>query len=505
MLMFFRKLSSVVALFVASATLLPSVNAQAPDNTIPVLIRFSDPPGQAQADLINSHGGTVTRQFRIVPAVAARIPPQAAAALRNAPGIAAVEPDGTVTAHGEYDVVWGVSKVKAPVVHSGAWVGPNATPVPIRGTGIRVAVLDTGVDYTHPDLWANYSGGYDFINNDSDPRDDHGHGTHVSGTIAALVDNAGVVGVAPEVDLYALKVLSSSGSGSFSAIISALDWSVNNGMQVLNLSLGASSDPGSTTRAAFDNAAAAGLVILASAGNSGAGTNTVGWPARYDSVIAVASTTSSDAISSFSSTGPAVEVAAPGSSIYSTLNGGGYGYMSGTSMACPHAVGVAALILAAGVTDGNGDGKRNDETRWILSATATDLGTAGRDNLFGNGLINAEAAVILAFDPNGGSPPPTPVFNPPSNLAGTVSGSAVNLTWQDNSNVETGFELQYGLKNRNSVSWGTPILLPANTTAAAVTPGNGTWSFRIRAVNGASATAYSSAINLTVGTKGGKK
>jgi subtilisin len=470
-----------------------------------VLIRFNEPPGQAQADLVSSHGGMVTRQFRIVPAVAARIPPQAATALRNAPGIAAVEPDGVVMAHGEYDVVWGVNTVKAPTVHSGAWTGPEAAPVPIKGTGIRVAVLDTGIDYTHPDLWANYSGGYDFINNDSDPRDDQGHGTHVAGTIAALIDGAGVVGVAPEVDLYALKVLSSSGSGSFSGIIAALDWSVNNGMQVLNLSLGASSDPGSTTRAAFDNAAAAGLIILASAGNSGAGTDTVGWPAKYDSVIAVASTTSTDAISSFSSTGPAVEVAAPGSSIYSTLNGGGYGYKSGTSMACPHAAGVAALILAAGVTDSNGDGKRNDETRWILSATATDLGTAGRDNLFGNGLINAEAAVIVAFDSNAPPPPPAPTFNAPSNLAGTVSGSTVNLTWQDNSNVETGFELQYGLKNKNNVSWGTPVLLPANTTATSVTLANGSWSLRVRAVNGPAATAWSPAITVSVGTKGGKK
>jgi len=213
----FARLSSILLAISAFSAVLRPTGAQDPDNTIPVLIRFNDPPGQAQADLVSSHGGSVTRQFRIVPAVAARIPPGAAAALRNAPGIAAVEPDGIVTAHGEYDVVWGVNKVKAPVVHSGAWIGPDVSPVPIKGTGIRVAVLDTGIDYTHPDLWANYSGGYDFVNNDSDPRDDQGHGTHVSGTIAGLIDGAGVVGVAPEVDLYALKVLSSTGSGSFSA------------------------------------------------------------------------------------------------------------------------------------------------------------------------------------------------------------------------------------------------------------------------------------------------
>lgn len=470
---------------------------------VPVLIRFQQAPGQAQADLVAAHGGTVTRQFRIVPAVAARIPAPALAALQNAPGVAAVESDGIVEAHGEYDVVWGVNRVHAPAVHSGAWAG--TTPIPLRGAGIRVAVMDTGVDYTHPDLWANYRGGYDFVNNDSDPRDDQGHGTHVSGTIAALIDGAGVVGVAPEVDLYAVKVLSSSGSGSWSSIISGLDWCVGNGMQVVNLSLGSSTDPGTTVKAAFDNAYAAGLCVVASAGNSGAGADTVGYPAHYDSVIAVGSTTSTDALSSFSSTGPTVEVAAPGSSIYSTLNGGGWGTMSGTSMASPHATGVMALILAAGIEDADGNGRRNDEARWVLQSTCLDLGAAGRDNSFGFGLIDADAAVLLAYNPGGSPPPPAPIFNAPSNLAGTVSGSTATLTWQDNSNVETGFELQYGLKSKNSVTWYTPISLSADTTTASVNLPAGAWRFRVLAVNGTAKTAWSNSVDLTVGSKGGPK
>lgn len=485
---------------IAAAVCGPAASLPAQDNQIPVLIRFNESPGQSEADLVNAHGGTITRRFQIVPAVAAHIPPQAVAALQNAPGIAAVEPDVAVAAHGEYDVVWGVNRVKAPVIHSGAWIGPDVAPVPIRGLGIRVAVLDTGIDYTHPDLWANYSGGYDFVNNDNDPRDDQGHGTHVSGTIAAVIDGAGVVGVAPEVDLFAVKVLNSSGSGSFSGIISGLDWCINNNIQVVNLSLGSSSDPGSTVKAAFDRAYAAGIVVMASAGNSGAGTDTVGYPAKYDSVIAVASTTSSDAISSFSSTGPAVEVAAPGSSIYSTLNGGGYGYMSGTSMACPHATGVMALILGSGLSDLNGNGVRNDDARAILQATTLDLGTAGRDNVFGYGLINAEQAVKLAYDPYF-EPPPTPVFNAPDGLIASVSGSTVTLVWNDNSNVETGFELQYGVKSKNSVSYGTPIPLPADTKTATVTVPDGTYRFRVRAVNGTAVTTWSPTTDATVGTK----
>ena len=370
-------------LAVALAVQAVCVNGAENPAGVPVLIRFQQAPGQAQADIVAAHGGTVTRQFRIVPAVAARIPAPALAALQNAPGVAAVESDGIVEAHGEYDVVWGVNRVHAPAVHSGAFrclsrYDPDST------------------------AWCgNSRGGYDFVNNDSDPRDDQGHGTQVSGTIAALIDGAGVVGVAPEVDLYAVKVLSSSGSGSWSSIMSGLDWCVGNGMQVVNLSLGSSTDPGTTVKAAFDNAYAAGLCVVASAGNSGAGADTVGYPAHYDLVIAVGSTTSPDALSSFSSTGPTVEVAAPGSSIYSTLNGGGWGTMSGTSMASPHAAGVMALILAAGIEDADGNGRRNDEARWVLQSTCLDLGTAGRDN----------------------------------------------------SNVETGFELQYGLKSKNSITW----------------------------------------------------
>jgi subtilisin len=185
---------------------------------------------------------------------------------------------------------------------------------------------------------------------------------------------------------------------------------------VVNLSLGSASDPGTTVRQAFTNAYAKGLVIVASAGNAGSGTDTVGFPAKYDSVIAVASTTSSDGRSNFSSTGPAVEIAAPGSSIYSTDLGRGYYTASGTSMAVPHVAGVAALILGAGISDLNGNTFVNDEVRWVLQTTANDLGTEGRDEWFGFGLADAEAAVWLAANANSDNPPPVPaVFDPPPN------------------------------------------------------------------------------------------
>ncbi|TVS10903.1 MAG: hypothetical protein EA424_24540 [Planctomycetaceae bacterium] len=475
---------------------------------IPVLIRFRENPRQADAALIARNGGRVHRQFQLVPAVAATLPARAIAALRATPGVEAVELDGTVELH-DYDTVWGVKRIRAPIVHSGLWVEDGAEPAPILATGVRVAVLDTGVDYHHLDLAPNYMGGYDFVNNDADPWDDHGHGTHVAGTVAALLNGIGAVGAAPEVDLYALKVMNANGTGSWSAVLAALDWAVQNEMHIVNLSIGSSVDPGTTVQAAFDNAYAAGLVIVSSAGNSGLGEDTVGFPAKYESVIAVASTTTSNSRSSFSSTGPDVELAAPGSSIYSTVSGGGYGWKSGTSMAAPHVAGTAALVIASGIIDLDGDGRINDEVRWVLQSTAVDLGPEGRDDHFGYGLIDAVAAVQLAAgeeddqieEPEPVEPEPVaPIFDAPSNLTATASGREVTLTWQDNSNVEEAFEVYCGVRIRgNNYDWNHLTYVDADTTTLVTTMSSGgTYRFRVRAVAGDETTAWSEQVQIRV-------
>ena len=134
----------------------------------------------------------------------------------------------------ELDDSWGVKRIGAGPVHQqGLW-----------GAGVTVAILDSGIDYTHPDLALNYAGGYDFVNDDDDPFDDNAHGTHVAGIVAARDDDAGVVGVAPYARLYALKVLDASGNGSFSDVIAAMQWAVDHGAQVTNNSYGSSEDPG---------------------------------------------------------------------------------------------------------------------------------------------------------------------------------------------------------------------------------------------------------------------
>jgi subtilisin len=497
-----RPLLALVALAVSASAALAARPADGD-----YLVRFSSPPGQAEAAMINGLGGKVKRQFKIVPAFAVSLPAPAVEALSKRAGVAAIEPDGQFQAHDDYSSVWGVRRIYSPQVHDGSWVGSSATPIPVTGSGIRVAVMDTGIDGSHPELAANYRGGYDFVNNDNDPFDDHWHGTHVAGTIAAVLNGSGVAGVAPDVELYGIKVLSSTGSGSFSWVISGLDWCVANNIDVVNLSLGASGNPGSTVEAAFDNAWAAGVVIMASAGNSGAGTDTVGWPAQYGSAIAIASTTSADARSSFSSTGPAVELAAPGSSIFSTYPGNSYATASGTSMACPHAAGAAALVIAGGIVDDNGDGRINDEVRAALQVTALDLGSAGRDQEFGYGLIDVAAAVLISADTGdggGGGGDPPPVFDAPTNLTGTAAGNVVSLTWSDNSNVETGYQVQYGLKVKKNITWETPIDLPANTSATELTLPSGSYRIRVRAVKDAELTAWSDQLSISVGG-GGKK
>jgi hypothetical protein len=179
-------------------------------------------------------------------------------------------------------------------------------------------------------------------------------------------------------------------------MIAALQWAVDHGIQVTNNSYGSAQSPGLAVQTAFDNAAAAGMLHVAAAGNSGTCEGTgdnVLYPARYASVIAVGATDSADASQCFSSTGPKVELAAPGAVVNSTIPGGGYEMLSGTSMASPHVAGTAALVISTGLADSNGNGRINDEVRQILIATAHDLGIPGRDTWYGYGLVDAAAAV----------------------------------------------------------------------------------------------------------------
>lgn len=243
---------------------------------------------------------------------------------------------------------WGVQSIKADRVwdrNGDQTIDAGAD----AGQGVKVAVVDTGIDLAHPDLAANIAGGYNAIDPAQSPQDDNGHGTHVAGIIAAAANGAGVIGAAPRVSLYAVKVLGSDGSGYYSDIIEGVQWCIDNGIQVINVSLGGYQN----VRALHDviaEAARRGIVITAAAGNDGPADNSVEYPAKYPEVIAVAAYDTSRAITDYSSRGPEIVVAAPGDDILSTFPGGAYQTFSGTSMAAPHASAAAALVIAAGIT-----------------------------------------------------------------------------------------------------------------------------------------------------------
>jgi subtilisin len=276
----------------------------------------------------------------------------------------------------------GVDQIKAPA----AW---DCT----RGKVIKVAVLDTGIDYNHPDLSPNFKWGISFVSSESSVKDYNGHGTHCAGTIAAAINGSGVVGVAPAAYLYGVKVLSRYGSGAWSNLIAGIDWCINKkDLDILSMSLGGSSAPGAL-ESMCDLAWSKGAMLIAAAGNSYGGS--VGCPAKYQSVIAVSAIDSANNLAGFSSKGPEVELCAPGVNVLSTLPGGGYGSKNGTSMACPHVSGAAALAWGAHRYTSNVTIRR------LLAWTADNLGVPGRDPWFGYGRVDAaQAAAEMRLPPS---------------------------------------------------------------------------------------------------------
>lgn len=343
---------------------------------------------QEKSDKITRAGGRIKRNHPLVNAVTARLPEEQVAGIRLDPEVAYVEMDQVFTVippatSAEYAASWGVQQIGAEVAAQNG----------VKGAGIKVAVLDSGIDYNHPDLKDNYHGGYNFAYDNNDPFDDSliGHGTHVSGIIAAEGNGNGtVVGVAPEAWLYAVKVLDGGLMGSTSQILSGIEWAITNKMDVINMSFGMPNNPlyfSQSIKDACDQAYQAGIVLVAAAGNERA--PSVDFPAAFNSVIAVSATAMDNSFAPFSNYGAKVEVAAPGVNIESTVPGGGYAVLSGSSMASPHVAGVAALLLSSGLKSTTRNGNIADEVRRRLNSSALDLGAAGRDVYFGFGLVEA--------------------------------------------------------------------------------------------------------------------
>jgi serine protease len=280
------------------------------------------------------------------------------------------------------------------------------------GKGVVVAVIDTGVTKVADLADTKFVPGFNFLSNNANAADDHGHGTHVAGTIAQSTNNKlGVAGVAPDVSIMPLKVLSAKGSGSVAGIAQAIRWAADHGANVINMSLGGPMPIGALA-SAVKYAHGKGVVVVAAAGNDGRGR--VGYPARYPGVIAVAATQFDESTTFYSNWGPEIDIAAPGGNVRVDQNGDGkpdgvlqhtivpgdtsrsdYLWFMGTSMASPHVAGVAALIVGAGV-------HKPDAVEEILLGTArkpkghTILDSTRVDDHYGAGLVDAGAALRKA-------------------------------------------------------------------------------------------------------------
>lgn len=294
--------------------------------------------------------------------------------LRQRSDIRYVEPDGQMEALGQ-TLPYGVDRVDAEVAHTN-----GAT-----GNGADIAIIDTGIDSTHPDLQANLGEGTAFVASEDQPlwQDDNGHGTHVAGIADAIDNSQGVVGVATEATLHAVKVLSGAGIGLTSDVAKGIEYTADQGWDVGNLSLGG--DEAEVLKDAVEYASSKGVLLVGAAGNDGPCSDCVTYPAAYHECIAVSATDHTDTLAEFSSTGPAVELAAPGVDILSTYLGGNYTELSGTSMACPHVSGAGGLLMATGET--------NTKVRKQLARAAEDIGLSPTEQ--GHGLLDVAAALGL--------------------------------------------------------------------------------------------------------------
>lgn len=313
-------------------------------------------------------------------------------------------------------------------------------------TPLIVAVLDTGINRGGADGINECMGGYDVVGQDDDPTDGSSlsHGTHVSGTIAQRtnfdpnISGVGVAGVAPEACVMPVKVLDDSGSGSFADIAEGIYYAVDNGAQVINMSLGVNARFGMTSDpfvdAALDYAEENEVLVVAAAGNDGHRKN-VSYPAIYPTAVAVGATDYADQVVRYSNKGQGLDVVAPGGNTSADLNGDGYVdgvlqetsnegvfnyyFLQGTSMASPHVAGLAALLYAQGATSVGA-------VRQAILSTSLDLGKAGFDGTFGHGLIQAYSA-LSSSEPVVG--PPSAPSNPSPNNLDTDVAVDVTLSW----------------------------------------------------------------------------
>ncbi|HKZ94464.1 MAG TPA: S8 family serine peptidase [Candidatus Bathyarchaeia archaeon] len=355
---------------------------------VSIIVRFKD---KIDTETIAKANGQILKTYKSIPALAAHVDAASVDVLRTNPNIAYVETDKERRIQGRLNEVqakpgsvqppqtlpWGVDRIDADRV----WHRNE-------GEGTNIAIIDTGVDPDHPDLIGNIEGVFSAVPPKADTVDDHyGHGTHVAGTIAAVNNEIGVIGVGPRIDLWIIKA-SAGGILQLKDLLESYDFVINtwfdsdlnNNIQVVSMSYGGgySQAEDEMLHEAWDM----GIILVAAAGNEG---GAVIYPAALPFVIAVSAMNMTDQITSWSNRGPEIDLAAPGSRITSTYLRGQYATWSGTSMATPHVSASAALALAAHPE------MTSSEIVQLMFDEAEDLGDPGLDIMFGHGLVDAEA------------------------------------------------------------------------------------------------------------------
>lgn len=452
----FSPLPLLAAFFASAAILSSSALAQGPAFVADrILVKPAKGLSEVQLHaLVSSHGAAEVDSIPGQDVRILRVPPQAAERV-----LAAFQRDGRLEyaerdfkaqaiglANDPYYTAgyqWHLPKIQAPT----AWdlTTGSATSV--------IAVLDTGANYSHPDLQGKLLTGYDFVNGDNDASDDNGHGTSASGAAAASSDNStGVASVAWANPVLPLKVLDAAGSGNHSNIAKAINYAADRGARVINLSLGGTSNS-LTLQNAINYAWGKGAVVIAAAGNNG--NDIPVYPAACDNVVAVSATNSADARPAWSNYGSYVDISAPGESILTTSLSD-YAYVSGTSFSSPIAAATAALIAAVQPK------LTNSQIVDVLVKNCDDIGTAGYDLLYGHGRVNAARAVFATqtLYPTDTTTPLVTISSPAdgSILSGTV---VINASATDNVAVTTmqilidGSLVAEGTSGALAYSWNT--------------------------------------------------
>ena len=529
-----RKWSVTIA-FVASILMLVTVKGQQLNQSVTtpanafvvdeILVQFSPALNTAQRNAtVARRNATRLRRFAAIDLEHLKLPPgvtveAALAAFRAMPGVALAQPNYTrkiigTTPNDPYWLdgsLWGLGKIQAPSVWSGFTTGDGS---------VIVASIDTGVDYTHPDLAANMwrnpleiagngidddGNGYvddvfgiDTVNHDSDPIDDQGHGTHTSGTIAAIGhNNEGVVGVNWNARVLPCKFLSAAGSGTDAGAIECFNYLValrsrGENIRVTSNSWGAlrgGEPPSAALQAAIDAAGAVGIINIFGAGNDGVNTDNQPFdPASYasPSIVSVASSGSTDRKSFFSNYGlSSVDLAAPGEDILSTYPGGGYSYSSGTSMAAPHVAGVAALLVKLDPTL-TPDGIK------ALLLEHVDQSSKWTGKVASGGRLNAftAASAIGVGTPN---EPPTVVMTGPA--SGGIYKAPVTIVLEAAASDSDG-SVQHVAFYANGLPIGSDATSPYSVTWAGAAPG--TYTLTAVATDDRYATATSTGVHVVI-------